>query len=1088
MFDVVQIMRRYLAILAIAFVCTQSASAYFAYGYDVVYDTDVNVLTQSDSPGTVTFTFSGDYVSSSGSIRDTPGYEVAGTYAPSVFGGRIDGVNWGDGCPFHIPPRPTGIVVVSGQADDGSWYMYGTAVRHGGWCADNYAPTGEGNVVVHISATPPRGYLKANDKKLGGDHCQVHVRGSAGQPQMALYSAHGMLASLNVEDTPIHYSAPRGPALNVTVTYNQMEGQQPTTFTYSNLGPKWTFSWLSYVTDNPNNASANATVYVPGGGSESYSDFNSATQSYLPDPQSHSVLVRTSSNTYEKRFPDGSKHVFGPQSNGASSYPRLIFMTQVVDATGNAATINYDSTNRVLSVTDATGQRSVTFSYGLSGDPLKITTVTDPFGRSALFNYNTIGQLASITDPIGIQSIFAYSTDGTNFITSLQTPYGTSNFTTGQNGTNRWIEMTDPLGGKERVEYRDNAPGISDSDPTAPGGFTNSALGVANTFYWDKKAYPFYPDYTKARITHWTLNLDGSPSGIAASEKAPLENRVWYAYTGQSDTNHAGPTANPSQTARILDDGTTQLSQYQYNGIGKVTQSTDPVGRVMSYDYDPNNNIDLLKVRQTTGSNNELLRTLTYNSQHEPLTDKDAAGETTTYQYNSYGQVTSVQNARGEITTYSYGDGSTAPIGYLASITGPTFNGSSAVTSFTYDSANRVRTVTNSPDNYTVTTDYDSLDRPTKITYPDGTNEQFQYTQDLGQGLQTILDLTKSIDRRGYTTTRHYTANRQMDSITDPLLRTTAYNWCTCGALTSITDPNHHVTMFNRDLQSRVTSKVFDDQTAINYVYENTTSRLKSMTDALNQTTNYQYFADDNLQQVSYANAVHTTPTVGFTYDPNYNRVTQMVDGTGTTNYSYYLITATPPLGAGQLYQVAGPLTNSTITYGYDELSRVVSRSINGVASTTPYDSLGRPDTTDNVLGHFSRVYDGTGNVTPRLKTFTFPTGQTSNYAYFDNSHDRRLQTVQDLTSGSANVSKFDYTYDPEGQIYPTWMNQLNTSPTTTSNLMYDMADQLTTVQNTTPGNPATNFSYGYDAAGNRTSDSARVLWSPVSSGEILFV
>src|SRR5207247_2432996 len=192
--------------------------------------------------------------------------------------------------------------------------------------------------------------------------------------------------------------------------------------------------------------------------------------------------------------------------------------------------------------------------YELPGDPLKITKVTEPFpsGRYASFAYNGNGQLASITDEIGIQSIFTYAADGSNFITSLQTPYGTSNFTTGQAGSNnKWIEMTDPLGGKERVEYRDNAPGISGSDSAAPAGMTNSGLDVANTFYWDKKAIEMYSpvsgvyDYTKARIIHWAYNSDGTVSGIVASEKAPLENRVWSAYAGQSDTNHAGPSANP---------------------------------------------------------------------------------------------------------------------------------------------------------------------------------------------------------------------------------------------------------------------------------------------------------------------------------------------------------------------------------------------------------------------------------------------------------------------------------------------------------------------------------------------------------------
>ena len=75
-----------------------------------------------------------------------------------------------------------------------------------------------------------------------------------------------------------------------------------------------------------------------------------------------------------------------------------------------------------------------------------------------------------------------------------------------QSGTNRWIEITDPLGGQERVEYRDQAPGIAASDPVAQNapGVTNAGLDVANTFYWDKKAMQVAPgDYTKAKIKHW---------------------------------------------------------------------------------------------------------------------------------------------------------------------------------------------------------------------------------------------------------------------------------------------------------------------------------------------------------------------------------------------------------------------------------------------------------------------------------------------------------------------------------------------------------------------------------------------------------
>ena len=258
-------------------------------------------------------------------------------------------------------------------------------------------------------------------------------------------------------------------------------------------------------------------------------------------------------------------------------------------------------------------------------------------------------------------------------------------------------------------------------------GIVNSGLDVANTFYWDKKAMAEAPgDYTKAKITHWLYSADGTISGIASSEKAALENRVWYTYAGQPDPYHVGPSANPSQIARVLGDGSTQLSQFEYNSIGKTTKATDPVGRVTSFIYDTND-VDLLEIRQTTGANNDLLRKFTYNTQHEPLTDTDAAGQVTSFTYNTYGQILTRENAKHEITTFAYGG--TVPDGYLASITSPPFNGNSAVTTFAYDGFNRVRTVTDSDGYATITTDYDNLDRKTQVTYPDATFEQFQYTR-----------------------------------------------------------------------------------------------------------------------------------------------------------------------------------------------------------------------------------------------------------------------------------------------------------------------------------------------------------------------
>ena len=345
--------------------------------------------------------------------------------------------------------------------------------------------------------------------------------------------------------------------------------------------------------------------------------------------------------------------------------------------------------------------------------------------------------------------------------------------------------------------------------------------------------------------------------------------------------------------------------------------------------------------------------------------------------------------------------------------------------------------------------------------------------------------MTASKDRRGLWTYRHYNANRQMDSITDPQNQTTLYGWCNCGALLSITDPENHITTFNRDIQSRVYQKVFDDNTTIDYLYEGqtapdtagATSRMQSSTDAKNQRTNYTYFADDNLAQISYTDTNGQpldppTPSVNYTYDPNYNRQATMVDGTGTTTYGYNPVTVPPVLGANRLASIDASVPNDTITFGYDELGRVTNRQINGSANseTWAYDSLGRLSSDANKLGTFNYAYVG---VTNRLQTLTYPNGITANYLYFPNLQDKRLEEIKNQTSTATLLSQFDYIYGAEGQLL-TWTKNYPGLPTPQRyDLGYDNADQLLTA----PLKKATNnalirqYIYGYDFAANRTSE-----------------
>jgi RHS repeat-associated protein len=765
------------------------------------------------------------------------------------------------------------------------------------------------------------------------------------------------------------------------------------------------------------------------------------------------VLVRISANSYERRLPDGSKQMFS-LPDGATAYPRKIFLTQVVDPLGNGVNYTYDGTFRMVAVTDALGQVT-TLSYGSTNqsDTLfyKIIRVTDPFGRYATFDYNASNQLRKITDILGITSEFVYGTG--DFITSLSTPYGTSSFAKGESGRNRWLEATDPLGQKERMEYVDGPASIPGSEPVAPSGLNldNYWLNYRDGFYWDKKATQLYPgDYSKAKFYQWlhTANYNQS-SGIVQAEKDPLERRVWYTYAGQASTASEGTNGLPSTVSRVLDDGSSQIYRYEYNPIGKVTKLTDPIGRVTTNTYSTNF-IDLLEVRQVAGATNDLLGKFTYNSQHLPLTAVDVAGRTNFFGYNTYGQLTAVTNARNDTVTMLFDTN-----GYLTNITGSL---PGATTSFTYDGYGRLRTVTDS-EGFAVTTDYDAADRATKITYPDGTYDQIVYDR---------LDPVLAKDRRGHWSKRYYDALRRLSDVEDALGRITHFEWCGCGSLESITDPLNRTTAWLRDLEGRVTTKIYPDATQINYTYETNTSRLRKVTDAKSQSTVYDYYVDNNLKQVTYTNAVIATPTVSFNYDTNYNRLLTIVDGGGTNTYSYYAVTNSQ-LGAGKLQSLDGPWANDTITYTYDEVGRVKTRSIDNVAVSLTYDALGRVTVVTNVLGSFTNEYVG---VTGRIGTNYYPDGQKTVFSYYGATNDFRLQQIQHSTINT-QLSTFQYTYDADGQI-ATWTQQADAGTPTVWVTEYDPVDQLlgvTVHSNSVTGAILKQFIYGYDKAGNRTSE-----------------
>jgi RHS repeat-associated protein len=517
---------------------------------------------------------------------------------------------------------------------------------------------------------------------------------------------------------------------------------------------------------------------------------------------------------------------------------------------------------------------------------------------------------------------------------------------------------------------------------------------------------------------------------------------------GQSGSQLFGGTSfQPTAIGRVLDDGTSQVRQFSYDTAGffRMTQMVDPLGRTTNFTYA--NQIDLAAISQSTAYGIQTtIAQYTYNYQHRPLTYTDAAGQMTSFTYNAAGQLTSITNPLRQTTSYAYDTDHN-----LSTITNA--NSQTAAT-YTYDSYDRVRTFTDS-EGWSVTYDYDAADRITKKTYPDGTTDLYTYDK---------LDLASYQDREGRLWTYAHDADRRLTSVTDPAGAQTQYGYNHAGKLTSLTDPKNNVTQWTYDIEQRLIGKQYPDTSTVTYTYENTTSRLKSVTDALSQVKTYSYFKDDRLSGVTYTGAVNPTPNVSFTDDPYFPRIVSMTDGTGTTQYTYVPVGT---YGALQLQNESGPLASSTISYVYDALGRLTSRTVQGAgAETYAYDAIGRLTGHSHDMGAFTLAYLGqTGQVTSRtLASSTLAT----TWSYLTNTNDRRLSGISNTGLTAGQYSNFTYTTSPENFI-------TGITESSDASAVYPAAGSQTASYNNL--NQLTNLSgqtLTFDANGNLTSDGQR--------------
>ncbi|MDL1910700.1 hypothetical protein FBQ81_08395, partial [Chloroflexi bacterium CFX6] len=326
-------------------------------------------------------------------------------------------------------------------------------------------------------------------------------------------------------------------------------------------------------------------------------------------------------------------------------------------------------------------------------------------------------------------------------------------------------------------------------------------------------------------------------------------------------------------------------------------------------------------------------------------------------------------------------------------------------------------------------TDYDALRRPTRVTYPDGAQENFVYS-----GLRTT-----SIDRNGHKKTQENDAFGRLIKVeeytgdsagTYVLYATTTYQYDERDLLRTVTDAAGNQTFIIYDGFGRKIEMNDPDMGNWRYRYD-PFGNLIVQIDAKRQAVNLYYDDLNRLIGKIYAPGPVNPDTYPPPDDPGYNGYA----------IKYYYDQGTNGLGRRTGMEDA----SGTTTWNYNALGQPIyeTRNIEGANYTTSgaFDAFGRP------------------------LTQTLPSGELLNYSY------NAMGALSGLSGINSYVSQIHYNAAGQAtdQLLGNGLRQQSCYEANTlrlSNLRV-YPGTLQSCINTTPSNTRLNLSYSYQPNGN---------------------
>jgi len=459
----------------------------------------------------------------------------------------------------------------------------------------------------------------------------------------------------------------------------------------------------------------------------------------------------------------------------------------------DGATLTFNDRGMMTAMTDSFG-RTTSLTWQNAGSPAVpvLTAITDPMQKRLTFTYTAGGYLQRITDPAGREVTVTISAAGD--LTALGGPYGLQ---VAYGTTHLPTSYTDERGTWDVNFYRG----------------TFSSLTAPAVFAEGRSLRPV----TKFLRAEWKTTL-------LSAEGTGLTN--------------LGPAVDSGNAVEEIVDPRGHKTILAKNRYGQITSSTDLTGTITGYSFD-RNGLPLLVVQadgHTRGydwnERGQLLtryvdgipayqasytrpdkpdyeitggttRWYTWGTKGELLRSwfgahSDSSVNGTAYEYDALYRTVRITGPKGERREWTYGDW-----GNVQTARTILEDGSANSVTYTYDTAGRQYTFTNSLGQRTIT-NHDFRDRLSLIVDADDRVTKLDYTGDL---------LTRVTDAAGkvYGYTYNALGWLESESFPDGTSRTYAYN--ADGLLQSKTDRRGLIVRFTHDTAHRTLTRTADNAT-----------------------------------------------------------------------------------------------------------------------------------------------------------------------------------------------------------------------------------------------------------------------------------